>query len=190
MDFRNSLLIKTGAALLALTTCIGNAAAGRPQSGCYVRAYDARHLKAHKGQYVTRAQIEIVPASREQLSDNKWGIVANADLRIWVKGEKTPFDTYGACSLKGGALVCGGSVSAAEDDECRSSRSGVHDCRVDLGDAGGFRIESRRDGVVVSIPKRLELVSGGSDTGPYLNLVAHDGQNSDFLLQPSEACAE
>lgn len=172
-----------------LTAQAAFAGSNRPQEGCYERVYEARHLKAHKGQFVTKAKIEISPAGREQRG-GKWGIVANADLRIWVKGYNKPFESYGACSLKGGALVCGGSVSAAEEDECRSSRPGVQNCRVDMGDAGGFRIEARSEGVVVKVPKRLELVRGGSDTGPYLNLVSYDGENSDFLLKFSdnEAC--
>lgn len=161
------------------------AAAGSPRMGCYERVYDARHLQAHKGQYVVEATLKIMPASAEQRG-GKWGIVADADLTLRVRGHKVAFETFGTCSRKNGGLECGGSVSAAEEDQCRSSRSGVHGCRVDLGDAGDFRIETRPEGVVVSIPKRLELVPPGSDTGPYLNLVSNDGENSDFLLRPSE----
>lgn len=176
------------AAISSFTTVTGAAVAaagGSPRMGCYERVYDAQHLRAHKGQYVVEATLNLRPAGAEQRG-GKWGIVANADLTLRVRGHKVAFETYGACSRKNGGLECGGSVSAAEEDQCRSSRSGVHGCRVDLGDAGDFRIESRPEGVVVSIPKRLELVPPGSDTGPYLNLVSNDAQNSDFLLRPSE----
>lgn len=157
--------------------------------GCYARTYDADHMGAHKGQFVTKASVDILPPRPEQLDDPKWGIVSNATLRVWVKGHKAPFESFGACSARGGILECGGSVSAAEEDACKANTPGVHDCRVDSGDAGNFRIETRPQGIVVAVVGRLELVFAGSDTGPYLNLVASDAQNRDFLLHPAaQAC--
>lgn len=191
MGSRDFLIGLTALSILApLAVAHAGVAGGLARHGCYERAYETKHLKAHKGQFVTKAEVDIQPARSEQLQDKKWGIVANADLRIWVKGYKKPFTSYGACSVKNGALDCGGSVSAAEEDQCGSSKPGVHKCRVDLGDAGDFRIETRPEGVVVSIIKRLELIPDGSDTGPYLNLVSSDGENSDFLLKAAEGKCE
>lgn len=188
MGWQKNILALSAISALAAITGASAASAGSPRMGCYERVYDSRHLQAHRGQYVVEATLNISPARAEQRG-SKWGIAVNADLTLRVRGQNVAFETYGSCSRRNGALECGGSVSAAEEDQCRSSKSGVHNCRVDLGDAGDFRIETRPEGVVVSIPKRLELVALGSDTGPYLNLVSNDGENSDFLLRPSaDAC--
>lgn len=170
-------------ALLAIAAaganCEARAADALPQQGCYQRVYSGPHMEAHKGQFIVKAELEIKPPEPEQ----GHGIVANAALQVWVKGKKASFETLGACDVQGGALDCGASVSAAEVDQCKSSVPGVHDCRVDLGDAGSFRIEVRSGGVVVSVPKRMEMGQTGSDSGPYLNLVGSDKENSDFLLE-------
>jgi hypothetical protein len=152
-------------------------------NGCYERAYDAAHLKAHKGQFVLRARVEIVAPFDEQLTAKSTTIVANADFRVWVRGHKKRFESYGACAAQAGALACGGSVSAAEDDYCDHNRPGVHDCRVDDADAGDFKIEARPEGVLVTIIRRLELLYEASDSGPYLNLVEDDAENHAFLLK-------
>lgn len=167
------------------------AADALPAIGCYERIYDAAHLKTHKGQFVVRARVEIVAPFEDQLKDNNTStpIVANGDFRVWVRGRKKRFESYGACKARDGALACLGSVSAAEDDYCDHNKPGVHDCRVDDVDAGAFTIEARAGGVVVKIKKRLELLYEGSDTGPYLNLVEDDAQNHDFLLtRTGDAC--
>lgn len=164
------------------------AADALPTRGCYQRAYEAAHLDAHKGQFVVKANLNIMPPTQDQLADKKWGIVANAELNVWVRGQKTIFQTEGGCSVKGNGLDCGAAISAAETEVCKTQTPGVTSCRVDLGDAGGFRIEARAEGVVVSIPKRVELTALNSDTGPYLNLFAGDKENSDFLLKPAGAC--
>lgn len=191
MGSRNTLTVLTALSLLASSqAAMAGASGALARHGCYERIYGAQHMNTHKGQFVTKVTVDIGPAQSEQLMDKKWGIVANADVRIWVKGHKKPFLTYGACSVKGGALDCGGSVSAAEDDQCKSSKPGVHGCRVDLADAGGFRVETRPKAVVISIPKRLELIPNNSDTGPYLNLVSSDGENSDFLLKPADGACD
>lgn len=180
---------------LALAIAMGAAPAPAadvlPATGCYERVYDAAHLKAHEGQFVVRARMEIVSPFEEQLTDKATAtpIVANGDFRVWVRGRKKRFESYGACKARGGALMCLGSVSAAEDDYCNHSKPGVHDCRVDDVDAGAFTIETRPGGIVIKIEKRLELLYEGSDTGPYLNLVEDDAQNHDFLLERTgEAC--
>lgn len=160
------------------------AAESLPQPACYERVYDAAHLAAHNGQFAVRARVEIVPPFDEQLEDKATTtpIVANADFRVWVRGRKLRFESYGACTAHAGALACGGSVSAAEDDFCGHNKPGVHDCRVDDSDAGNFKIEVRPEGILLTIVKRLELLYEGSDSGPYLNLVEGDAENHAFLL--------
>lgn len=153
-----------------------------PANGCYERLYDAAHLKAHKGHFVLRARVEIVVPFDEQLKATSTTIAANADFRVWVRGRKKRFESYGACTAQTGALACGGSVSAAEDDFCDHNNPGVHDCRVHDADAGDFKIEVQPEGVLLTIVKRLELLYEGSDTGPYLNLVESDAENHSFLL--------
>ena len=178
-------------AMIAMVAAPALAADSLPQTGCYERVYDAAHLAAHKGQFVVRTRVEIVSPFDEQLQDKttKTPIVANADFRVWVRGRKLRFESYGACTAEGGALACGGSVSAAEDDFCDHNKPGVHDCRVDAADAGDFNIEVRPEGILLTIVKRLELLYEGSDSGPYLNLVEADAENHTFLLtRTGEVC--
>lgn len=160
-----------------------------PMEGCYERLYDVAHLSAHKDQFVVRASLSIKPATAEQKGDAQHGIVANANLKIWVRGRKKGFDTLGACEMKGDVLDCGGSISAAETEVCAGKRAGVHDCRIDMGDAGGFEIEKKPGGVLVTVPDRLDLAQPPYDGGPFLNLIATDSENRSFLLNPSaDAC--
>jgi hypothetical protein len=56
-------------------------------------------------------------------------------------------------------LLCEGSVSAAEANECPSKRDGVHERRIYQGqDVGSFLVEAKPEGVLAVIPERLELV--------------------------------
>jgi hypothetical protein len=166
----------TGLVLLA-----GAASAAEPPlAGCYERVYDAAHLSAHKGQLVVRATLSVA-----ETKDFNAPITAVADLRLWVRGKAENFVSTGACSAKGDVLTCAGSLSAAEEETCKSKRDGLRDCRINSADAGGFKVEGKPEGVMVSIPKRLELTH--SDVGPYLNLSAGNAENRAFLLKKS-AC--
>jgi hypothetical protein len=51
---------------------------------------------------------------------------ADARLRMWVKGQKPGFDSFGACRPANGGLSCEGSLSAAEADVCTTDNDGVH----------------------------------------------------------------
>lgn len=161
-------------------------AAEVPFAGCYERVYDAAHLAAHKGQIVTRATL-LVKATETPMKTPAGDIVADGDLRMWVRGHKERFDTLGACATTAGGLSCGGSVSAAETDICKVKTTGLRDCRVDLGEAGGFEIANRPEGVVVTLKDRLELAPAPYDGGPFLNLSGKDGENRSFLLKPAPA---
>ena len=76
-----------------------------------------------------------------------------------------------------------GSLSAAEESTCKSKRDGLRQCRIEPGDAGGFKVEGKPEGVLVSIPKRLELLQEPYDVGPYLNLSSSNVENRAFLLK-------
>lgn len=95
----------------------------------------------------------------------------------------------GVCSAKGNVLTCAGSLSAAEELTCKSKKDGLRDCRIEPGDAGGFKVEGKPDGVLVSIPKRLELVQPPYDVGPYLNFSAGNAENHAFLLTKTDCAA-
>jgi len=141
-----------------MTAGAARAAGPPPLAGCYERVYDAAHLAQHKGQLVTRATPTITAPAREETSDNGDHIVADGVLKLWTRGRSKSFDSLGACRAAGQGLMCLGSLSAAEADTCKSKRDGVPDCRTDPADAGSFTVEGWPDGVLVSIPTRLELV--------------------------------
>lgn len=158
-------------------------AAEPPLAGCYERVYDAAHLAQHKGQLVVRATISI--AETKGLNAP---IVADARLKLWLRGkDKKSFDSIGACEAGGGNLSCGGSISAAEAPTCRSKQDGVRECRIDSSEPGGFKVEGRPDGVLVSIAKRLELVQEPYDGGPFLSLSSSNVENRAFFLKKT-AC--
>jgi hypothetical protein len=169
-----SLVLAAGAAF----------AAEPPLAGCYERVYDAAHLSAHKGQLVVRATIAIT-----QTKGFDAPIVADAALKLWVRGKGKSFDSTGACTAKGDTLTCAGSLSAAEDTTCKSKADGLRQCRIDGGDAGGFKVEGRPEGVLVSIPKRLELLQDPYDGGPYLNFSSSNAENRAFLLTKADCPA-
>jgi hypothetical protein len=112
--------------------------------------------------------------------------VADAALKLWVRGKDKSFDSVGACSAKGNILSCAGSLSAAEEATCKSKRDGLRQCRIEPGDAGRFKIEGKPEGVLVSIPSRLELLQAPYDVGPYLNFSSGNAENHAFLLNKAD----
>ena len=54
---------------------------------------------------------------------------------------------------------------------------------IDAEDAGAFHIAGRRQGVLVTIRRRLELPASASDSGPYLYLSPGNAENHAFLLK-------
>jgi hypothetical protein len=156
-------------------------AAEPPLAGCYERVYDAAHLAAHKGQMVARATLSVAATKAYDAP-----IVADAALKLWVRGKDKSFDSVGACSAKGNTLTCAGSLSAAEESTCKSKRDGLRQCRIEPGDAGGFKVEGKPEGVLVSIPKRLELLQEPYDVGPYLNFSSGNTENRAFLLKKTD----
>ncbi len=153
-------------------------------AGCYERVYDKAYLAAHKGQIVERMTLAIKPPPKLDAPEFR-SIIANAELKIWVRGVRQSFDSTGACSKEGEGLSCGGSLSAAEADQCRSKHDGIRNCRIDPNDAGSFQIEAKPEGVLVVISPRLELVQAPYDAGPFLNLSQTNAENHAFLLKAS-----
>jgi hypothetical protein len=173
------IAVATGAVLAA---SVASAADAPPLAGCYERVYDAAHLSMHKGQLVVRATISIGATRAGVQTDNRDPIIANGDFKIWVRGRHQSFDSLGACRAEGNNLNCGGSLSAAEADTCKSKRDGVRQCRIDSTDAGSFTVEGKPQGVLVSIRERLELVQAPYDGGPYLYFSSTNVENRAFLL--------
>ena len=164
------------------------ASAARLLEGCYQRIYDAAHLSAHKGQLAVRLTLSVTPAApATQVSKTH---IADGDLKVWVRGRKQNFDSLGACAAAAGGLLCGGSLSAAEADTCKSKRDGVHeDCRMGGDDPGSFQIEARGEDVLVTIRERLELVPAPYDAGPFLYFSPANAENHAFLLKRADgAC--
>lgn len=172
----------TAASLVLAASAAG--AAEPPLAGCYERVYDAAHLSAHKGQLVVRATLSVTETKYFDAP-----IVADAALKLWVRGKAKSFDSTGVCTAKGDALTCVGSLSAAEDTTCKSKRDGLRDCRISGADAGGFKIEGKPEGVLMSIPSRLELLQDPYDNRPYLNFSASNVENRAFLLKKT-ACPQ
>ena len=160
-----------------------------PLAGCYERVYDADHLASHKRQVTTRSTL-LVKSAKVAGTPGFEHIVAEAELHMWVRGSKKRFDSSGFCSKTKGGLSCGGSLSAAEADTCKDKTTGMRDCRVNPADAGGFNIEERNNGVMITIKERLELVPDPYDVPPFLNLSGKDSDNRSFVLKlaPSHSC--
>jgi hypothetical protein len=161
----------------------GFAAAAPPLAGCYERVYDAAHLAQHKGQIVARITLSVSAAAPEMATDKTHPIVANGDLKLWVRGISKSFDSLGACETSGEGLDCAGSLSAAEAPQCKSKEDGLRQCRIDMNDSGSFRIEGKPDGALLTITKRLELLHAPYDGGPYLYLSPENAENGVFLLK-------
>ncbi len=167
------------------------AAAEAPAPGCYERVYDAGHLGAHPGQLVVRATVLIKPLEADTARTLGPPFTADAHLKMWVKGQKRSFDSFGACRPADGGLACEGSLSAAEADECKSRNDGVHrDCRIGAATTGAFGVATKADGLMVTIQRRLELVPEPYDGGPFLYLSPGNAENHAFALKaaPDSSC--
>ena len=177
------------ATVASLILAAGTAGAAEPPlAGCYERVYDAAHLAEHKGQLVVRMTISIAKTDAFDQTGPK-PLIADGVLKVWLRGKDKSFDSIGACWAMGNNLACNGSLSAAETSTCKSRQDGLRDCRIDPGDAGGFKIEGKPDGVLVSIPDRLELLQRPYDGGPYLNFSSSNVENRAFLLRKT-ACQD
>jgi hypothetical protein len=156
--------------------------AAPPLAGCYERLYDTAHLTAHKGQIVERVRLAVTALSDPDMVKP---LIAEAPLTFWVRKVKKPFSTSGVCRTKGEGLVCEGSLSVTETDECPDIKDGVRDCRITWPEAAGFfRIELRPDGVVVTIPSRLEVPGPDETDGvPFLYLSKGNVENHEFRLK-------
>jgi len=154
-----------------------------PLAGCYERIYDSAHLAAHKGQLVTRATLSISAASPEwQRIAPEWHFIAEADLKIWVRGRNQSFDSLGTCRAEGDGLLCNGSSSAAEADECKSKRDGIRQCRI-MSAGSVFEVVGKPEGVLVTVREQLELVPYPGDSGPFLYFSPTNTENHAFLLK-------
>jgi hypothetical protein len=168
------------------------ASAEAPQPGCYERVYDAAHLAAHPGQLVTRATVLVKPTDAATKAAVGPSRELDAILRFWVRGQKQSFDSIGSCQPANGGLACAGSVSAAEDDQCKTDRDGVRNhCRlIGAVNDGAFGVTAQSDGLMVKILRRLELVTAPYDGGPFLYLSPGNAENHAFALKPApdQAC--
>jgi len=176
------------AALAAVMSCTAAmvAAAEAPAPGCYERVYDAAHLAAHPGQLVVRATVLVKPLDEAEAAALGSSFAADAHLKMWVRGQKASFDSFGACRPADAGLSCEGSLSAAEADECKTNTDGVHrDCRIGAATSGAFAVAARPDGVMVTILRRLELVPEPYDGGPFLYLSPGNAENDAFALKPA-----
>jgi hypothetical protein len=161
-------------------------AAEPPLAGCYERVYDAAHLAAHKDQLVTRVTLSVAKTDAfDQTGPHPF--IADGILKMWVRAKDKSFDSVGACWAESYGLFCNASLSAAESSTCRTKQDGLRQCRIDPGDAGSFKVEGKPDGVLISIPKRIELLQQPYDGGPYLNFSAGNAENRAFLLKKT-AC--
>lgn len=158
----------------------GGATNAPPFAGCYERVYDIAHLAAHKGQLVVRATLSINAASAEMQMDN---IIAEGDLKIWIRGSTQSFASLGACRPEGDSLLCKGSLAASEADTCKSERDGIHQCRIRAAtvQSGSFQVVGKPEGVLVTIRQRLELAA--DDSGPFLYFSPTNAENRAFLLE-------
>jgi hypothetical protein len=190
MRERSALLLKkTIPPVLAIAAfCLGAnvAAAEAPAPGCYERVYDAAHLAAHPGQLTVRATVLVKPLDADEARTLGPSFSAEAHLKMWVKGQKQAFDSFGACRPAEGGLSCEGSLSAAEADECKSNGDGVHqNCRIGAATTGAFGVAVKADGLMVTIQRRLELVPEPYDGGPFLYLSPGNAENHAFALKPA-----
>lgn len=188
------LLKKTFTLVPAIATfCLAAnaAAADAPAPGCYERVYDSSHLAAHPGQLVMRATVLVKPLDADTAKTLGPAFTTDAHLKMWVKGQKPGFDSFGACRPADGGLACEGSLSAAEADECKTKNDGVHrDCRIGAATTGAFGVAVKADAMMVTILRRLELVPEPYDGGPFLYLSPGNAENHAFALKlaPDSSC--
>jgi hypothetical protein len=174
--------------LAAAISCLwaNIAAAEAPAPGCYERVYDAVHLAAHPGQLVMRTTVLVKQVDAAGAAALGPSYTADARLRIWVKGQKPGFDSFGACRPAAGGLSCEGSLSAEEADACKTNTDGVHrNCRIAAATTGTFGVVAQSDGLTVTILRRMELVPEPFDGGPFLYLSPGNAENRAFALKPA-----
>jgi hypothetical protein len=179
---------RTFPAVAIAALCLGAnvAAAEAPAPGCYERVYDAAHLGAHPGQLVVRTTVLVKPLDADEARTLGPPFTADAHLKMWVKGQKPSFDSFGVCRPAEGGLACEGSLSAAEADECKAKNDGVHrNCRIGAATTGAFGIALKADALMVTIQRRLELVPEPYDGGPFLYLSPGNAENHAFALKPA-----
>jgi hypothetical protein len=185
---------KIPAALLAIAACClgaNVAAADSPAPGCYERLYDAAHLAAHPRQLVMRVTVLVKPLEPDAARTLGPPFTTDAHLRMWVRGQKPGFDSFGACRPDDGGLSCEGSLSAAEADDCRTKNDGVHrNCRIGAATTGSFGAVVKADGLMVTIQRRMEFVPEPYDGGPFLYLSPGNLENHAFALKaaPDSSC--
>jgi hypothetical protein len=186
--FRSKALPTMAAIVTGLWANI--AAAQGPAPGCYERVYDAAHLAGHPGQLVVRTTVLVKQIDAAGAAALGPSYAADAHLRIWVKGQKPGFDSFGACRPAGGGLSCEGSLSAAEADACTSNADGVHrNCRIAAATTGAFGVAAQSDGLTVTVLRRMELVPEPFDGGPFLYLSPGNAENRVFALKPAPELA-
>jgi hypothetical protein len=182
-------LWRVGGALVMALTPLSTALAGPLLAGCYERTYDARYLKAHKGQIVLRVRLAVTAPTDPAMTKP---LIAEAPLTIWVSTVKHAFATSGVCRASGDGLLCNGAVAATETETCPNKADGVRNCRIDWPQsAGSFQVDPRPDGVLVSIPERLEIPGPNATDGlPFLYLSAGNVENHEFRLKsvPASRC--
>jgi hypothetical protein len=140
---------------------------------------------------VVRATVLVKPLDADAARTLGPPFTANGVLKLWVKGQKPSFDSFGACRPANGGLSCEGSLSAAESDECKTKDDGVHrDCRIGAATTGAFGVAVKSDGVMVTIQRRLELVPEPYDGGLFLYLSPDNAENHAFALKvaPDSSC--
>jgi hypothetical protein len=154
--------------------------AATPMAGCYERIYNAADLRAHKGQIVLRVKLEVSAPGDTAIKEPS---VAEALLTFWVG--KGIFSTLGICRKSGTGILCNGADAATETDGCPNLADGVRDCRVGWQNAPGkYFIEPRPDGVLVTIPERLEVPGPNETDGvPFLYLSHGNKENHEFRLK-------
>lgn len=184
MSSSRTVSILAAVSLLSLLSLVEVAAAA-PPFGCHSQVFDARHMRAHPGRIVRKVTLDIAPPRPEQLASGPTQIISTAHLRMWAKGSRAVFESFGVCSEVAAGFECIGHDKANEHITCKTGTPGVHKCRTPAR-AETFRLERRPEGVLVTIPIGLELDAG--ETGPYLNLMASDRENSAFLVTVARSC--
>jgi hypothetical protein len=181
--------LSTGLALALWVASSAHGASTPPLAGCYERIYDAAHLARHRGQLVVRTRLEVEAGHFPNAAGDAHPMIASAKLAVWVRGKKLSFDSFGACWAKDDGLACNASLSASETDSCKTKADGVRDCRIDWPDAAGsFRLAPKADGILLTIPERIELSETGSDAGPpFLYLSPGNKENHAFILKAAAA---
>jgi hypothetical protein len=141
--------------------------------------------RVQRGAAVRAHLVEQLPRSLQAGTMQTNNIIAEGDLKIWIRGRTQSFDSLGACRPEGDSLLCKGSLSASEADTCKFERDGIHQCRIREAtlQSGSFQVVRKPEGVLVTIRKRLELVPAADDSGPFLYFSPTNAENRAFLLE-------